>query len=107
MESLYKLLYKIKVKPALFFGVQYPSLERLNEFIGGYTFRQAEIDSRPCDEYFYNGFREFVAQKYKITLSRSWRSIIDFHSVSADDAWETFYKLLDEYLGEKKSLYTE
>ena len=107
MESLYKLLYKINENPTVWFGVYRPPLARLGEFIGGYVYRQYEIEGLLPYEYFDSPFREFVAKKYNVPIYQSWSNIINFYSGTDDAAWNMFYKLLDEYLGEKKSLYTE
>ena len=106
MESLIKLLYKIRKIPALYFGGR-ENLSLLRAYIDGYLARQHDEDVNFIGSFALNGFQEFVQKKYNIESSQSWDRIIDFYSSSDKGAFETFYKLLDEYLGEKKSLYTE
>ena len=103
MERLFRLLYKIKENPALYFGGR-ETLALLRAFIGGYIERQWEIEKSPEFTYALNGFQEFVQKKYKLGnfTVHSWDRIIDFYSSSDKEAWDRFYKLLDEFLNENK-----
>ena len=105
MESLFKLLYKIKEKPVLHLGNR-RNLALLRAYINGYLTRQWEIDENFRGTFSLNGFQEFVQKRYGIhAFSHSWDMIIDFYSVSDEEAFNTFYQLLDEFLGEEKELY--
>ena len=45
-----------------------------------------------------DGFQHFVSSKLEhIPTTRSWSMIIEENAVSADEAFELFFKLLDEY----------
>jgi len=105
MESLYKLLYKIKENPALFFGGR-ETVELLSCSIGGYLQRQSEIDGKLYGEYEFAKFQDFVQKKYNVISSQSWHRIIDFYSSSDREAFETFYKLLDEFLKNRHDTHT-
>jgi len=101
MDSLYKLLYQIKEKPDLYFDGR-KSLASLSHLIGGYLQRQSEIDgdSKPYCGYKFSRFQQFVQDKYNMKISQSWGNIINFHCASDNTAFNTFYKLLDEFLEE-------
>jgi len=104
MERLFKLLYKIRENPALCFGGR-ENVSLLKAYIGGYLAKEWEIDENYRGTFALNGFQEFVQKKYNIISSQSWDRIIDFYSTSDKEAFEKFYKLLDEFLGSKKDLY--
>lgn len=102
MDDLIELLYKIRKKPLLYFGGR-RTLAHLEYFICGFvTGRKGtnkQIDERTnwfCPS---NGdFQSFVVKKYQITISQSWCTIIEFHSSSENEAFDLFFKLLDEFL---------
>ena len=105
MESLYKVLYKIRKKPALYLGGR-TSLPLIHAFINGYLEKQWEIDENCHDTVALNGFQEFVQQRYGFgpVCVQSWDRIIDFYSSSDEMAFDTFYQLLDEFLGEEQAV---
>jgi hypothetical protein len=86
------------------------SLELLRTYIDGYMAMQYELDDNYRGTFALNGFQEFIQKKYEKkyelrAFSHSWDRIIDFYSLSDEEAFDTFYKLLDEFLGERKDLY--
>ncbi len=100
MDELIEFLYKVRNKPVLYFGNR-RNLTHLSKFIFGFvTGREGtnkEIDG--STNWFTNGsFQNFVAKKYQITFSQSWDNIIEFHSSSENEAFDLFFKLLDEFL---------
>lgn len=103
MEDLVEFLYDIRKKPLLYFGGR-KTLAHLSNFIYGFlTGRKGtnkEIDKSTNLFCVTNGgFQDFVAKRYQITISQSWCNIIEFHSTSEDEAFDLFFKLLDEFLG--------
>jgi hypothetical protein len=102
MDDLIKFLYEIRKKPVLYFGSR-RTLAHLSNFIFGFvTGREGtnkEIDGSTNWFSHSNGsFQDFVVKKYQINFSQSWFNIIEFHSSSENEAFELFFKLLDEFL---------
>lgn len=103
MDDLVKILYEIRKKPVLYFGNR-RTLAYLSNFIFGFVIGQEgtnkEIDGSINWFSPSNGsFQDFVVKKYQITFSQSWDNIIEFHSSSENEAFDLFFKLLDEFLG--------
>ena len=99
MNGIFRVLYEIRKKPALYFGGR-KSLSLIRAFINGYLEKQREIDPDCHDTFALNGFQEFVQNKYGLGTMcvQSWDRIIDFYNSSDDMAFDTFYELLDEFL---------
>ena len=103
MNELIEYLYKIRNKPVLYFGNR-RTLTHLSNFIFGFvTGREGTNKEIDVSTNWFNtangSFQEFVVKKYQITFSQSWYNIIEFHSSSENEAFDLFYKLLDEFLG--------
>jgi len=99
MENVFNILYERRENPLLFFGGR-GSLSSLHAFICGYAEKQWEIDNDSTLTFALHGFQEFVEKRYGFRegSSQSWNKIIEFYSFSDHQAFETFYKLLDEFL---------
>ena len=93
MEELNKLLLDIKERYGLYIGKK--SLDRLTTFINGYMHCMFMRDG-DCPPFLPN-FQEFIADRYGIQSSHHWSSIIQFHSIYEEDAFDQFYELLDEF----------
>lgn len=95
MNAMYQLLMNIRKKPAIYLGK--PSLQRLRHFISGYYLC---LDRHGLlDEYkYFQGFQNFVQDKYKITLTQHWTNILEFYDGDGEKAFERFFELLEEYL---------
>ncbi len=105
MERVFKLLYRIEKNPALYFGGR-ENVALLRAMLDGYMEAIREMDQSFQGTFALGGFQDFVQSKYNnLFPSHSWDNIIDFYSSSDREAWERFYKLLDEFLGDKKDLY--
>ena len=50
--------------------------------------------------------RDYIQNKYNIQTSQNWSRIIEFFSRTDEEAFDTFYRLLDEFL-EQNSNYTK
>ncbi|MCL2373104.1 MAG: hypothetical protein FWC78_06845 [Defluviitaleaceae bacterium] len=110
MEDIFKLLNRIRESPVFYFGGR-ESLPLLRAYICGYAEKQWELDNDSTLTFALYGFQQFVQKKYGFgeLTPHCWSKIIDFHSSSDREAFETFYKLLDEFLenrcdNEEKSL---
>lgn len=102
MDRTKEILLKIKADPLKYLDA--PSFELLTCFLLGYDYEKNihvwPNDERDC----LNGFDEFVKQKYRFgyEYTVSWREIIKFFSPSDENAFYTFYELLDEFFKEKR-----
>src|SRR3954452_149177 len=97
MSPIIELLRRIKPRPGMY--VRDGSLSRLGDFLRGYHLALAQ-HKVPGEHSVLNGFQEFVAQRYFVTLSQSWVNIILFQTPDNRQALELFWKLLDEYLAQ-------
>lgn len=102
MDDLLEFLYKIRKKPIMYFGNR-RTLTDLSNFISGFvTGREGtNKEIKKNENWFDSGndfFQTFIAEKYNVTFSRSWCDIIEFQASSEDEAFELFFKALDEYM---------
>jgi len=119
------LLQKIRKKPALYLGTK--SLEFLSHFLGGYEFRNAVEEwtkstghdfierfddfivsiNQPSNYHScLDGFYEFVHSYFDVMITtKSLYMVIIENSNSQEEAFDTFYKLLDEFLAKKSSTH--
>lgn len=103
MGDLVEFLYEIRKKPVLYFGNR-RTLADLSNFIFGFVTGRVGTNKEIAEEEnWFNpsnaSFQDFVEKKYQINFSQSWCNIIEFHSSSENEAFELFFKLLDEFLG--------
>jgi len=84
----------------LYFGRK--KLEPIADLIGGYILCMQERDGVPPK--FLQGFQEFVERRYNLRsddvafgVHRHWTDIIIFFTVDDEDAFDTFYRLIDEF----------
>ncbi len=98
MDKLIMFLNKIKEKPELYIGK--PSLERLSAFINGYLYCKHELYDKSYTK-FELDFQEYIQEFYDIQYTQSWDCIIEFFSVSKEEAFYKFYKHLEEFLKEE------
>jgi hypothetical protein len=100
-EYLLDLLQRIKQRPGMYLGKC--SITRLRAFLDGYGMARAELGvPRSQEEHDLNGFQEWIQERYKITSTHGWDSIILFFSVDEKDALDKFFKLLEEFLNQAK-----
>ena len=102
MDSLLKLLFKIKENPALYFGGR-ENIALLRAFIDGYIERIRETDEDSQVTFALGGFQEFVQKRFGVVSVHSWDRIIDFYSSSDREAFGKFFILLDRYLGNRSN----
>ena len=103
MDSLLKLLFKIKENPTLYFGGR-ENISLLRAFIDGYIEKQWETDKNSKLTFALFGFQEFVQRKFAVVSVHSWDRIIDFYSTSDREAFGKFFILLEEYLENKNDI---
>jgi hypothetical protein len=96
-EYLLDLLQRIKQRPGMYLGKC--SITRLRAFLDGYGMARAELGlPRSPQEKALNGFQEWIQERYKITSTHGWDSIILFFSADERDALGRFFELLEEFL---------
>ena len=97
MKKLYKTLKKIKERPGLYLGRK--SLMLLDAFLGGYSICCYDLEKK-IEADIFDGFQEYIQQRYNIRSTQSWAKIIDFYSLSDEEAFDNFYNLYEEFLKE-------
>lgn len=95
MNVILKKLRDIQRRPQLYLAE--PTLLCLKTFLDGYALREYEQNGdRDCA--MLDGLQEYIARKYQEKLAISWASIISRHSASEEEAFSTFFVLLEEYM---------
>ena len=97
--ELYELIRKIQKRPALYLGQK--SLSHLQVFLDGYTFarRQSGIPLSDQEKEF-EGFQEWMEQRFKQPNNQSWTKIILFYSEDEAQALDLFWELFDQFVKE-------
>ena len=101
---LSELLSKIIDRPGIYIGHQ--SVPLAKSFIDGYKSAKYENGTGE-DDRLYSGFNEWVANRFRITSSHDWGSIISFMGVSEKTSFELLKKLWSEYCEENATKQTE
>lgn len=89
-----KLFEEILAKPGMYVGNC--SIIGIRAFIDGYRHAKWETGDSSQDD-LYNGFTQWLAERFNITSSHEWSRIISFMSNSEADAFENTKKLWSEY----------
>lgn len=103
MNTLFNLLEKIKIKPALYLGKT--SITDLRMFIVGYRFARAEmgISNSEAESDFYKNFQPWLQNRLSIRTVNAWDKIILLTSIDEKAAFDYFFQLLDEFLQRDRS----
>lgn len=104
MSRFFDILQKIKAKPGMYIG--HASVSDLFMFLVGYktALRELKIESTEDEMDFYREFQPWLQQKYHVSTSNSWAKIIMLYCVNEKEGFESFFKLLDEFLARDKNL---
>ncbi|MFB2894120.1 hypothetical protein ACE1CI_14515 [Aerosakkonemataceae cyanobacterium BLCC-F50] len=95
-EYLYNLLERIKERPGMYLGKR--SITRLNMLLIGYSQARMELGlPRTKQECEFDNFQEWIQERYNITSSHGWDSIILFYSADERDALEKFFELFEKF----------
>ncbi|MBE9226237.1 hypothetical protein IQ264_12460 [Phormidium sp. LEGE 05292] len=95
-EYLYELLERIKQRPGMYLGKC--SITRLRMLLDGYGMARMELGlPRTNQEQEFNGFQEWVQERFNITSSHGWDSIILFYSADERDALDKFFELFEKF----------
>lgn len=95
-EKIKKILTDMRNRPAACFGKK--SLTRLSFTLMGYMMCLYELGESDTVQDL-PGFNEFVAKRYGIESAHNWCSIIEFFHPIEEDAFDTFFELIDEFYG--------
>ncbi|MGI2902198.1 hypothetical protein [Tolypothrix sp. VBCCA 56010] len=106
MSRLLEILQKIKAKPGMYIGRA--SVSDLFLFLVGYKTALIELKIESTEEEmdFYREFQPWLQQKYHVSTSNSWAKIIMLYCVNEKEGFESFFKLLDEFLARDKNVNT-
>ena len=95
-EYLYNLLERIKQRPGMYLG--HCSITRLNMLLVGYSQARMELGlPRTAQEQEFDQFQEWIQNKYNISESQGWDSIILLNSIDEKEAFYKFFQLFDEF----------
>lgn len=103
-EYLYDLIQRIKQRPGLYLGKR--SIIRLNMLLLGYSQARMELGlPRTSQEIEFDKFQDWIQERFKITSSHGWDSIILFYSIDERDALDKFFDLFEKFRsGESASI---
>jgi hypothetical protein len=100
-EYFFDLLQRMKQRPGMYLGKC--SITRLRAFLDGYETDRAELGFAHTEQQQQlDGFQEWIQERYQITSTHGWDSIILFFSVDEKDALDKFFKVLEEFLYQAK-----
>jgi hypothetical protein len=95
-EIVHDLLIEIQNKPGLYIGTK--SITKLKHFLDGFLFALYVSSGKKEYPNILCGFQEWIEMRYDITSTHNWSNIINFYSNTESDAFDIFYKHLDEFL---------
>ncbi len=94
-----ELLGSIKKRPGMYLGTA--SITRLDMLLRGYSLARREVGTPATEpEKEFEGFQEWLQEKYGIKTGQSWSKIILFHSIDEPEALAKFFELYKEYLNQ-------
>ena len=97
MDEFYSLLREIQRIPGMYIGA--PSVSDLFMFLCGYQYARFQQNIPAASgELEFSEFQPWLQAHYKLSSSASWAKIILLYSTTEAQGFETFYKLLDEFL---------
>ncbi|OMF02653.1 hypothetical protein BK127_37060 [Paenibacillus sp. FSL H7-0331] len=76
-----------------------PSVFLLQAYMNGYVDYYNEVNEEQ-NYFFLPQFQEYIQKRFKIESTHSWAQIISFYSSSDEEAFNAFYRLLDEFIEE-------
>lgn len=95
-EKFYALLEELKKRPGMYIGGK--SVIHLAHFLDGIGYALFDLAEQNSDTDFLLGFQEWIQIKYDIPSSQHWSRILLFFSANEEDAFDSFYKQLEEFL---------
>lgn len=95
LQDLVQLTNQIKNKPEIYLGEV--SLTKFYHFSNGFSEAYHHLDSEKKYFRVYPGFQEWVQNKYNISSTQSWCSILLFYSNNEKEGLELFFKEFKEF----------
>ncbi|MGI8502880.1 MAG: hypothetical protein ACR2LR_17355 [Hassallia sp.] len=99
MNNLSRLLQKIKDNPVMY--IDKPSITHLDLFVSGWYLSQINHFGLNPEGYPMEGFDEWMQERVKTTVSRSWTEIILFLCLTERNAFYSFFKEFEQFLKHK------
>lgn len=94
MDTVIRKLYKIKKQPIIHLGRK--SVILLRAYIDGYIDREMEYNT--CFHSLFFEFYDFIEEHYKMAPNHHWDRILYAYSSTDEDAFDLFYRYLDDFL---------
>jgi hypothetical protein len=102
-EYLYQVLRELQVRPGMFLGQC--SITRLRSFLDGYRSARADLGlQETAQENEFSRFQAWVQEKYQVTSSHGWDSIILLNSADEPEALQLFFTLFQQFQQEQASI---
>jgi hypothetical protein len=99
MADLCELLHQIKKRPGMF--LDSPSIKSLQMLMMGYNIaRRDQNIPLTKQELEFQGFQQWIQDKYNVLSSKSWATIILENSQDERDALNKFFDLFEEFTNE-------
>lgn len=99
MADLCELLHQIKKRPGMF--LDSPSIKSLQMLMMGYNIaRRDQNIPLTKQEIEFQGFQQWIQDKYNVLSSKSWATIILENSQDERDALNKFFELFEEFTNE-------
>lgn len=101
---MFDILEKIRTRPGMYIGRA--SVRDLFMFLVGYKTARRELGIELCEleKDFAEHFHNWVQQRFNVRTNNSWAKIILLFTRDEKDAFDCFYKLLDEFKQRDQSL---
>ncbi|MEH1831879.1 MAG: hypothetical protein V7L29_07360 [Nostoc sp.] len=99
MRNLSILLQDIKENPVMY--IDKPSITHLSSFVSGWYFSQINHFGFNPEGYPMQGFDEWMQERAKTTVSRSWTEIILFLCRTERNAFYRFFEEYEQFLKHK------
>jgi hypothetical protein len=102
MTRLYDFFKRVKQRPTMY--LPFPSITHLNTLLIGYEIglNESGIDTHDAE---FSHFQDWLHGRFNIEPSScsSWHAIILFHSQNELTAFDTFFKLYEQFLEEEEN----
>lgn len=101
MANIYDLFENIKKRPGAFLFER--SITDLRTLMTGYYLAKMELNITPTEQDLeFDRFQQWIQNKYNVTASKSWATIILENSNNETEAFNGFFELLEEFKNEIK-----
>jgi len=94
MDTMLELLRKIEMRPELYIGCR--DIHRLRAFLSGYSMAGGERDPGYSDDWLWQDFRAWLAERYDDRRASDWATLIADHEPDGQST-DAFFRLLGEY----------